>query len=262
MVYSDYNKPLLNKAHSVATREQFIASHKMHHDFADYNYQLAKLYFHEGDCRNAMLPIEKALQKNADYLLAHMLRTKIKIEGGDFIHAYHDFAPLRQRYDTYADVLYLNAVLLYFNNNTIEALGELRRASELNPLYHDAYLLELIIYRDVGRVQEMYRLRKQLCEHEINNVPEHYFYSGLLLYERHHWASGVILFESAFVLGYDPMICSYNTACLYVLLNKFRTAQEIFKKIIAQKPEYRSYMQEDSDLLEFRKTDFYAALVA
>jgi len=260
MLYAGYNRPILNKDQSAKIREQFIASCEMHKDFADYNYQIAKLYFNDGNFSIAHEHVEKALQKNPEYLLAHMLRTKLHIENGEFIQAYHDFTHLRQQYDTYADVMYLNALLLYFNNNYIEALNEIRRALEINTIYHDAYLLELIIYYEVGRLKEMYQIRKQLSMNEINNVPEQYFYNGLLAYERCHWASGIISFESASVLGYDALMCNYNIACLYAFLRKLHKTQDILKKIISKKQEFMSHVQCDSDFAEFRKTDLYSSL--
>jgi len=247
-------------AHCIKERNHFTDSGKMSCDFADYNYQLAKYFYREGDFSKSVQYIEKALNKNSDYLLALMLRIKIYTEQGDFSLASREFSKFRLHYDKYADVIYLSALILYFSKNYIEALSEIRRALEINNLYHDAYMLELIIYHRVGRIKELYDLRKKLASNDVSNTPEQYFYNGLLAYERRHWASGIISFESANVLGYDSKLCSYNSACLYAFFKDYQKTQELLKKIVSENKEYISYIENDDDLKEFRKTDLYLTI--
>ncbi|OVE72645.1 hypothetical protein BVX93_02095 [bacterium B13(2017)] len=260
MQYNEYKFPLIDKDKLVLKREQFIKLRENQEIYADYHYELAQLFFEEGDVKNVEKHIDEALKINSDYLKAQLLKTKLYIERNNLNKAKEIMKPIREKHNDYADVIYLNAFLYYISENLSNAMIETVKALQINKFYLDAHLLELAIYYKQRRLHEIYDKRKVVNQFNIPNIETEYFYHGLLSYESKQYLSGIYNMELAWLLGFDFNLCSYNCACFYVLINNYTKAQELFKNCIKDKKETSEIMQQDPDLKEFIKTNYYLVI--
>ena len=189
-----------------------------------------------------------------------MLSTRLLLDLGSVEKAYHAIQPVRAKYDTYADVSFTYGLILYMQEKYADALTEARRAYELNPKYRDAHLLELVIFRKAGRIEEFARKRGQVDEVDPGEVAEKCFYHGLRFFEQAQYASSIYYFDAASVVGAEKWDCQFNIACAYAKMQWITDAHEMFKNILSYEEKFKQHIIDDPDLEGYRSTEYFAAL--
>ena len=256
MWYGEFTRPIIDKKNLHLACEQLERQRQANDEYADSNFRLAEAYFFAGDFKNANAALERALVKNADYFMAQILQVKIALEQGGFDEARQYIKPIRQQYDGYADVVFLNAVILFFSGDYLSSLLELRYALDINKEYLNAALVQMIVYRITGRLAELFEVRNKILEQQGDDIPDRLFYNGLTCYEQGHYASAILAFEGALSLGWKKNMCLYNSACAYALLERYEQTADILGKIAVEDEAVRERVREDDDLAGFRESSF------
>lgn len=260
MIYGEYTKPIVNKENAVAHRSALESELQSKRDFPDCYYQVARAYVNEGELKKALDLLQQAFAKNPSYFEAQLLHARILLELGWVEKAFFESQELRVKYDQYADVAFLRALIYYFKADLPAALTEARHASELNQKYRDAHLLELVIYEKTARIEEFMQKRQIIVAIDSEDAERRCFQNGLRYFEQAQYASSIFYFSSAQALGHNKWDCLYNRACAHVHMKHFSAAHELCKQLLAYEPEYRQIIMTDEDISPYRSTEYFAAL--
>ena len=154
----------------------------------------------------------------------------------------------------------------YFYGRTSFALGKLEqaatlfeRASTLKPDDYQAMLLLTMIYRALGRSDDMTqaaregvkRATQELARHPEDPRPAYLGALGFAtlgeLDRAHEWAA------RAMAIDPDDILTQYNTACLYAQTGEAERACELLERLLPQaNHETLEWVQHDSDFAPIR----------
>jgi adenylate cyclase len=228
----------------------------------------ARAYAGTADCDSFL-----ALQYNMDVPVERILATSARALDLDSslaeAHASRGLAlSLGKNYDQavveYEKAIDLDPTLFegaYFYARMCFALGNLEkaatlfeRASTLKPDDYQSKLLLTMIYRTLGRPDDMMRAAREGVERAAQELARHPedprpAYLGALgfvtlgeLDRAHEWA------DRALAIDPDDILTQYNVACLHALTGEAERACELLERLLPQaNHETRAWVKNDSD---------------
>jgi adenylate cyclase len=159
----------------------------------------------------------------------------------------------------------------YFYARTCFAMGKLEqaatlveRAADLKPDDYQSKLLLTMVYRTLGRIEDMMRAAREgveratqeLARHPEDPRPAYLGAIGLATMgevdRAHEWANRALAIDP------DDILTQYNVACLYALTGELERACDLLERLLPQaNHETLEWVKHDSDLDAIRSHPRY-----
>lgn len=261
-IYVDLNKYNL--------AEKIFKNVKMIDDGIEVHFGLANIYERTGRKKDAIELYSKVVEENDDFDIAHFSLAYLYDEIGE-----------EQEEDINGDNI-SKAVIHYekslqLNNNNFWAhinLGSIYERNNIDDkaLYHFSKAYEIdknekmvcynlgVVYSKIKQYDKALRYYLEELKKE-NPYPSSYYNIGIL------YKDGFKDYDKAqyyYLLGLEKnqedYNIWYNLGCVHALKKDFENAFNCFKYIYYKKKKYLGYLDQDEELEEFRKTNYYMML--
>jgi len=116
-------------------------------------YNIARLYFYEGNYSNSRKSLVKTLEINNTFLEAYILYVKTYLLENNFNEANGLVQKVKDFMPNDINVRYLNAFMLFKNNKVEESINEASEIIKSNPSFTQAYILLGNIYFTQGKLE-------------------------------------------------------------------------------------------------------------
>jgi tetratricopeptide (TPR) repeat protein len=232
--YLKYMVATLNKEECEKAISCFERAVALDTRFAEAYLGIAWSYLFLSDIPNARKLLETSLEINNKLPLAYVLKARILV--GDF-----DFPAMEENVKK---AIFLNPGLaeahfwcaMYFRcmGRYDEALGEIERARESDPLYIPTYGQAMAIYMELGRFDKAMEMYRKADEIDPGNVYPRNHLGRLYNFTGRYEEALKIFQENCRIMGTDPKK-EFRIGVAYALWGKRDKAEEIIKAIEADK---------------------------
>jgi adenylate cyclase len=238
----------------------------------------ARAYAGTADCDsflalqyNMEIPVErilatgaKALDLDSSLAEAHASRGLALSLGKNYAEAVAEFEKAIALDPTLFEGAYFYARACFAMGKLEQAATLFERAAGLKPDDYQSKLLLTMIYRTLGRTDDMMRAAREGVERATQELTRHPedprpAYLGALglvtlgeLDRGHEWAARALAIDP------DDILTQYNTACLYAQTGEIERACELLEHLLPQaNHETRAWVKNDSDFDPIRSHPRY-----
>ena len=239
-------------------------------DFTEINFALANIYERTNRKQQAIERYEKVLVNNPDFEQAHFSLAYIyddisEEEGKSFEDdivkkaMYHYQEALKLNNNNFWSHINLGSIYERFNNNE-EALKHFSKAYEIdNTKEMVCYNLGVVYYK-LKEYQKSLGFYKEELTKE-NPFKSTYYNLGILYKDGFQdYENAKYYYLKGLEINNEDYNIWYNLGCVHALIKDYKNAFECFKYIYYKNKKYLNYLDNDKELEEFRKTEYYNQL--